>query len=157
MKKLITLSLLSSIASSAQAESQPSYDETVDFIVSKASEFYAEYDGSSWVRSEIDFPERCLMRKFEVSGRLDETDKSGGYEYIQLHDIDPSTIAENNIGVYGYTTGGSEDIRNTDISDNFLFNHGSFSVRVPDERDYPRVARTLKHLVKICDGKEELF
>lgn len=175
---------LATMIGQAAANDDPSYEETVNFILEKT--------GVSWdyKKQSISFPERCQMvvtaRYTNNDDILDEIRKY----HIPLAEMDPSRteiweragsvfvkakkaakiISTEHTSFFNYAGLTNEyGVKMNKLGSTFkcyegqkycvsTYRESGISVFTFNPKDnLPRLDRAFKHLIKLCGGKEELF
>lgn len=156
MKK-IALLLLFVMATPILAQDDPSYADTVEYILGRTDVSTSGGGDGITYRTWISFPSRCqivVSRTYlKSNGNID-----GHFEkQFDLEDIDPSEIDTNKNGVRLLTRERQNSIEEKDLTQGYSSYTDYAYVAVNRQDNIARVARALAHLTRLCGGKEELF
>lgn len=142
-------------ASPSLAQDGPSYDETVNYIVTRTNVSGATL-GHRWTQS-VNFAEHCRIR---VDLNIDYIDTKYASEarshWANLDAFDPKEVWSriDYSDIILTTTESIDLIKTRTTSGSNVFEHRLF-VKVPNGVE--RVGRALQHLIILCGGQEELF
>lgn len=147
---------------SAFANSGPSYDETLSFVLKKV-------DGNSYRQNDVNIqysissPTKCHLKFGEVEHgkKVYET-----HFIIDLSKLDPSRVSQNTSPQYTARWVHMKVFENKDSVEVVSKKTGSrekrwwvngATIRLTRNDDIPRVARAVEHLIRLYGGKEALF
>lgn len=167
----------------ASADTGPSYDQTVEFLISKTQVVWS----GGVTKQSVRFPEKCHIEiETEYFGNDGILDHRGTLS-AKLKEMDPSSVRDPRTGgdrvyvnsfenrkvvrhvdEFPYTYPGNKNqygehiSTNSDKCSNRLctreFENSSFWVSTFDpQNNRPRLIKALSHLIALCGGKAELF
>lgn len=167
----ITVALFLSVLSapSGSCEVNPSYEQTVAFILEKSGHrTYSSNDGLNNIfdtRYQLEFTSRCEVKESASTDGL-----IGGYQtstlIVQVADLkafDPSTVDAEKGNLTLKTTSGIEVVHVKATGTGKYYQPGEsdrsefFLLDLRSSDDAIRVAKAFSHLIRLCGGEEELF
>jgi hypothetical protein len=181
MKLFRVVAFILMSASASIAQGGPSYDETVQFIIQKSDNYsraitvrgdnassggaiqYRFHEvrrcvfavvgtGRGWYRAYgkrtvVDWDSEITIDFSTLDPSRAEFTDGNGDNYVRVRSSDDSkNIRSQNVGR------GSNHYRN-DFMDHFA----DIYVKDPAQRNGPKLEEAIKHLIRLCGGKEELF
>lgn len=148
MKLSIFAALFLASASTSFAQDNPSYEDTVGYILDRTNQSYP-----TW-RQSIQFPENCVLRYRSIY----PDDPWLNVSTLDLGDLDPATVqsrnSKNDIFLIGRERREVIHFRNSNGSQGTKSN---LQIFVRDGAEATRVGRAFQNLIRLCGGKEELF
>lgn len=172
MKLSICIILSLFLSTSLSAKDSPSYDETIEFVLRKldTTDANSKENFSAKKNRKYVVDKRCEINVTSILIMKSDDDlyhARTNYS-LALSEFDPTRIEAKYDGAEGpYVRMRTlESVESIYISINYLPNHEdssdknySYKVSTVDlNTDEPeRVVKAMKHLVRLCGGKEELF
>ncbi len=178
-KFLFLISILLS-PSFSSASDGPSYEETVDYIVSKGTNREDRYSNGGSER--VLFPKKCILRTVGKSSGSSSGIKATRTREVKVSDLDPSSLGDRvfdkklfiathdeqnlvsdklvHIGIEAYKARNDSNSWVCTKSDLTCIERDyieSISIYTYNNKYITKLNNAFRHLIKLCGGKESLF